>query len=77
MKSSWLPTLEVSHHYFQGLNGTCCLEQVTFFSEFLFPSPRGYGGNSAPPVPCQGQLAISGDILVLTAGGWETLASHG
>lgn len=69
MKSSWLPTLEVSYHYFQGLDGTCSLEQVTFFSKFLLPSPRGHGGNSTHPVPCQGQLAMSGDILVPTAGG--------
>lgn len=74
MKSSWLPTLEVSHRYLQvrkaGWDVLLGASHLSFPS-FHFPSPPTVvmGAILHPPVPCQGRLAISGEILGLTAGG--------
>lgn len=67
MKSAWLPTLEISHQYFQILRaGWDMLFRASHFSEFSLPSPRGYGGNSALPCPLPGS---AGNI-------WKHSGSH-
>lgn len=82
MKSSWLPTLEVSYRYLQvrkaGWNVLFGASHRSF-PGFHFPSPptEVMGAILQPLVSCQGRPAISGDILGLTAGGWVTPASRG